>query len=146
RLVLPLDSGTPALSARIEEGLGIAQHIDLIPVPNRRVRVDIRVADGGLRALVEKALRATGATLQAARPDILITDAEGLAEDVPGAWVVRLLAEKEADAFVGPFVLDRSHPLTEGLSLGGVIWGAGKSTLPGSPVVMAGNVPLLTDS
>jgi hypothetical protein len=43
-------------------------------------------------------------------------------------------------------VLDRAHPLTEGLSLAGVVWAGGKSTLPGSPVVMAGNVVLLSDS
>jgi len=67
--------------------------------------------------------------------------------DRPDTWVVRLLVEKEAEAFVGPFVLDRSHPLTEGLSLQGVVWGAGPGkSLPGLPVVLAGNVPLLTDA
>jgi hypothetical protein len=36
--------------------------------------------------------------------------------------------------------------LTEGLSFGGVVWAAGASTqLTGQPVVLAGNVPLLTD-
>src|SRR5262249_28277310 len=44
-------------------------------------------------------------------------------------------------------VLDRNHPLTEGLSLQGVVWGAGKSReAPGSPVLLAGDVPLLTDA
>src|SRR6185295_8560810 len=44
-----------------------------------------------------------------------------------------------------PFVVDRNHPLAEGLSLDGVIWGAGKSTnIAGLPVITAGNVPLLT--
>jgi hypothetical protein len=60
---------------------------------------------------------------------------------------VRFLVEKEAEAYTGPFVLDRAHPLTEGLGLQAVIWGAGKADqLPGAPVVMAGNIPLLTDT
>ena len=54
--------------------------------------------------------------------------------------------EPEAEAFTGPFVLDRAHPLLDGVSLAGVIWGGGTSPLPGQPVVVAGNVPLITDS
>jgi hypothetical protein len=43
--------------------------------------------------------------------------------------------------------MDRSHPVTDGLSLRGIIWGAGKGTaLDGAPVVMAGNVPLVADT
>jgi hypothetical protein len=42
-------------------------------------------------------------------------------------------------------VLDRAHLLTDGLSLRGVIWAAGKGqALDGAPVIMAGNVPLLS--
>ena len=67
--------------------------------------------------------------------------------DAPdNTWIVQLISEKDATAYSGPFVLDRAHPLTEGLSLRGAIWGAGKSSaLDGGPVVMAGNVPLLAD-
>jgi hypothetical protein len=36
--------------------------------------------------------------------------------------------------------------LTDGLSLAGVVWGSGKRAMPGAPVVMAGNVALVTDS
>src|SRR5262249_8139390 len=102
----------PVLRAQVDEGFGIDQRVNLVPVPNRRVRVQVRVRDTRLRELVEKALRATGATLQAIRPDIVVTDTEETAEDVADPWVVRLLAENEAEAFVGPFVLDGSHPLT----------------------------------
>jgi Aerotolerance regulator N-terminal len=81
------------------------------------------------------------------RVQIIITDSESVPDTEPGTWVLQLLAEKQAEAFLGPFVLDRAHPLTEGLSMQGVIWGAGKTTsFPGRPVVMAGNVPLLTDA
>ena len=35
--------------------------------------------------------------------------------------------------------------MTEGVSLGGVVWGAGKSELVGTPIITAGNIVLLTD-
>src|SRR5262249_6011954 len=54
--------------------------------------------------------------------------------------------EKEAASYLGPFVIDRTHPLTEGLSLGGVVWGSGRSEQQaGTPIITAGNIPLLTD-
>ena len=50
-------------------------------------------------------------------------------------------------SYEGPFVLDRSHPLTEGLSLDAIIWSAARELLPaGTPVVTAGNRVLMADS
>ncbi|MFW6171638.1 MAG: hypothetical protein ACODAD_14205, partial [Planctomycetota bacterium] len=48
--------------------------------------------------------------------------------------------------YTGPFVIDRSHALTDGLSLANVIWAAGEnSDVEGLPIITAGNVPLLTE-
>jgi hypothetical protein len=112
------------------------------------IRVDLSISDETIRGLFDKALKATGKTLPPGkRPDLLVTDAAVIPTVDPETWIVQVLAEKEADAFLGPFVLERTHPLAEGLDLAGVVWGAGKSTeLPGTPIVMAGNVPLLTDT
>jgi hypothetical protein len=147
-LVYSIPPDTPALTARLgEDALAIDNQVTLLRQNRSPVAVQVRIQDKVLRPLVEKALRATGqVSLGSAKPDLLVTDEEAAAADNPDTWILRLLAEKEAEAFVGPFILDRSHPLTEGLSLKGVIWGAGKNTeLPGQPVVLAGNVPLLTD-
>ena len=177
RTIFQLRAGSPALRARIEDDeLTIDNRVDLIPAVSREVRVAVSVSSAALRPLVEKAARAArrsvpltpdpspqrgegrkredpaprrgeGRKRQAATPDLVVTDAADLSDVGLATWVMQLLAEKDAEAFVGPFVLDRSHPLTEGLSLQGVIWGAGKKGgLEGSPVVMAGNIPLLTDT
>jgi hypothetical protein len=148
REVLRLPEGAGAVRARVgEDALVIDNAVTLFPAAAKAVGVEVRVREKTLRGLVEKAVRAVkDARLNVAVPDVVFTDAE---DDVAegNAWLVRLLAEKEAEAFTGPFVLDRTHPLTDGLSLTGVVWGAGKAArLPGSPVVMAGNVPLLTDT
>ena len=50
-------------------------------------------------------------------------------------------------SYEGPFVLDRSHPLTEGLSLDAIIWSAARDVVPaGTPVITAGNRVLMADS
>jgi hypothetical protein len=102
------------------------------------------------RALFERAVASSpNASLSADKPDLVITDeSDPKIEDAGAseAWTLQIIGEKDAASFLGPFVIDRSHPLSEGLSLGGVVWGAGKSRrLAGAPVVNAGDVPLLTD-
>jgi hypothetical protein len=52
---------------------------------------------------------------------------------------------KGAAAYAGPFVLDRSHPLTKGLGFDGVVWGASPVAPAGRIVIAAGSVPLLSD-
>ena len=49
-------------------------------------------------------------------------------------------------SYVGPFVIDRTHPLCEGLSLEAAIWSCpAKLKLTGTPVITAGNVVLMSD-
>jgi hypothetical protein len=148
-VVLQLKEGTPALRARLgDDALAIDNQVALLPDLPKPVRVAVQIRDARLRGLVEKAVRATrGTVLTAVRPEILFTDQEDARPEGPDTWLVYLLAEKEAEAYAGPFVVDRAHPLTEGLALQGVLWGAGKAEhLPGAPVVTAGNIPLLTDA
>jgi hypothetical protein len=150
RLTLLLPEGTGAVRARLpDDELDFDNTASLLSPPRRSVRFDVRVTNATLRSLVERALDATGVAVRKAEsPDVLVTDAADAPEGTPAdAWRVFLLAEKEAGAFAGPFVLDRGHPLTDGLSLRGTVWGGGEGTdLPGAPVVLAGNVPLLTDT
>jgi hypothetical protein len=147
RLIVQFPANTPAVRARLDDGvLPIDSSVTLLPVEERPVRVDVRIREGRIREPVVKALASARlARLTDDRPQLIFTD-RGEEKDAGAAWVVSFLNEKEATAFAGPFVLDRAHPLTEGLSLRGAIWGAGKDEgLDGAPVVMAGNVPLMSD-
>jgi hypothetical protein len=84
--------------------------------------------------------------LNADKPELVITDESDAKIEDAESWTLQIIRENDAVSFLGPFVIDRSHPLSEGLSLGGVVWGAGKSRqMAGTPVVNAGDVPLLTD-
>jgi hypothetical protein len=149
RLVVQFPGSTPAVRARIDDDdLSIDNEVILQPEVVRPVRVAVRVLNRKLREPLNKALRSSRNVDLAGKhpPELIFTDTDEA--DVPeSAWVVRMMAEKTATAYTGPFVLDRAHPLTEGLSLKGVIWGAGQEpTLDGAPVIMAGNVPLLSDT
>ena len=148
RAVLELPANAAAVKASVgDDDLAFDNAVTLVPAGRRVVRSDVRLAESKLRAAVDRAVKATGAAAPAAeRPHHVFLDAAAAAPDGDDTWVVRVLAEADAEAYTGPFVLDRAHPLTDGLSPAGVVWGGGKSPLPGAPVVMAGNVPLVTDA
>jgi hypothetical protein len=130
-----------------DDALLLDNEVTLTPEPSRNVRVDLRVRDAGMRALVEKAVNSSpNASLSSNKPGLVITDEGDAKIEDAEAWTLQIVSEKDAASFLGPFVIDRSHPLSEGLSLGGVVWGGGKSReLAGTPVVNAGDVPLLAD-
>jgi len=148
RILLTLNPGAPALRARLsDDALFVDNEAVLMPESSRSVRVDLRARDASLRAPVEKAIGSSrNAALSVDKPDLVITDEGAVKVENEEAWTLQIVSEKDAASFLGPFVIDRSHPLSEGLSLGGVVWGGGKSTqLSGTPVITAGDVPLLTD-
>jgi hypothetical protein len=147
RIVLHLAKGTgPLRAALADDVLQIDNRVLLLPESAEPVRVRIEIADARLREVVGKALAASGlARIAAARPELILADRAGPAGGA-AAWRLELLAASDPAAYVGPFVMNRAHPLTEGLSMGGVIWAAGKdAATPGTPVITAGNVVLLSD-
>ena len=149
RIFLNLPVGTPPLRARIDDdALAIDNRVVLLPERRKPVHVDVRVRNPRLRSFIENALASTDRALSAkAAPELVFLDNTAVADDSSDAWYMRVITEREASAYLGPFVIDWTHPLTEGLSLGGVVWGAGvEEQFMGTPIITAGNVPLLTDT
>ncbi len=149
RIFLNLPPETPPLRARIgDDVLAIDNEVTLLPQPRKPVLVDIRIKDARLRSLVEDALTsADRAKSVKIGHELLFLDDTATADDSVEAWSMRIITESETSAYLGPFVIDLTHPLTEGLSLDGVVWGAGmKEQFMGTPIITAGNVPLLTDT
>jgi len=148
RLILEVPEGVGAIRALLDDDeLNLDNAVSLLPVGRKTVTYEMRLGDKELRSAFERALKASGiATIAEGRGQLVFLDGGLEPPDGEEAWIVRVLRETEAEAFTGPFVIDHAHPLTNGLSLTGVVWGGGKSPLPGAPVVMAGNVTLLTDS
>jgi hypothetical protein len=144
RLAVQLPPDTNTLVARLgADTLDVDNRVTLLPAPPRVVRVQVRMPANELRRLTEKAVLAARATqLVGVEPDVVFTDDLRDGAD----WVVRFIRDDKPEAFAGPFLLDKAHPLTDGLALNGVIWAVAREpALPGAPVVLAGAVPLLTD-
>jgi hypothetical protein len=103
-----------------------------------------------LRKALGLAMEASGmARLVSEDADLVITDGgpPPTPEHAALTWSLQVTVDKQAEAFVGPFVTDRAHPLAAGLEFGGEIWAAAKTPpIPGPVVIAAGNVPLLTDT
>lgn len=147
RIIATLPKGTGPIKAQLDDKeLPIDSQILLQPFPERPIFTDIRMADGPLKDRISKALQSTRLCQpNPQKAQLIFTDNETNTEGATG-WIVQCVSDKEASAFTGPYILDRSHPLTNGLGLQGVIWGAGKETrYDGTPVIMAGDIPLVTD-
>ena len=149
RVFLNLPPNTPALRAWIgDDSLSIDNTVVLLPQVRKPVHVDVQIQDQRLQSLIVDALKATERSVSTTtQPDLIFLDQGALADDAGEAWLMRLVIEPQASAYLGPFVVNRAHPLTEGLSFNGVVWGAGTTEdFIGVPIITAGNVPLLTDT
>jgi hypothetical protein len=122
---------------------------ELPPAWRPQLQVDVLTARPALAEALRRALRAVlpAVAAESAAARLLFVDADGLASAAPlaDAWLVRFHAPAGGESYTGPFVLNRTHPLTEGLDLAGLVWHGSGVDGSGLPVLLAGDVPLLTD-
>ena len=149
RLVFNVPSGTPLLDATLESDALVEDNaIQLLPPVRRRVRVRVALTNAATAELVDRALEVTGLRAAiSADPELTLHHSE-TAPAGTNTWGVRWVISSGADAaaYTGPFVVDGTHPLAEGLGLQGVVWTATTNlAIPqGSvPVILAGNTPLV---
>src|SRR4030095_16357937 len=93
RVLLTLKPGAPALRARLsDDALLVDNEVTLTPEPSRNVRVDLRVRDAGMRALVEKAVNSSpNAVLSANKPGLVITDENDAKIEDAEAWMLQIV-------------------------------------------------------
>ena len=117
--------------------------ITLLPDVQRPLRVSVKDKD------LEGVLRATNrVAITDINPELVVDGVIPRAvEGSPSSVVTGSLDfardDTPATAFTGPYILDRTHPLTAGLSLDGVVWGAARGPLQGEPVITVGSQPLV---
>ncbi|MGA1869853.1 MAG: vWA domain-containing protein [bacterium] len=148
RLVLEIPSNLDVFKARLpDDALGFDNEVCLTSSSLKDLKIRYDIADEETASSVDKALRAAGLAAKDDIPaDLLFTDREDTYTHTQDMWVVKILKKGGAQPYIGPFVLDRTHPLTEGLTLDGIIWGGSpRHVTDGIPLIMAGNVTLLTD-
>ena len=149
-LILPLPPGLPPVRVAIDNDALARDNEVIVAEPHPRVvGVATPLAEGRGRQALLKALAAVaGVTQQQDSPHLVFADAAELDRPpAPGTWRIGFgggppswLAKGEPRDFVGPFVLEKRHPLLLGVSLGGVVWsGAMPLVEAARPVVSAGD-------
>lgn len=149
-LTLPLSAGLPAVRVALEnDALARDNEVILAEPRPRVVGVAVQLPEGrGRQALLKALASVAGVTTVRDSPHLEFGDASELdRQPSPGTWRAGFgrapatwLAKGEPKDFIGPFVLEKRHPLLLGVSFGGVVW-PGAMPLSGDvrPVVSAGD-------
>lgn len=155
---LPVPTGADIELFLPGDALALDDHALLPAGDDPRVKVRLELETDALRRALERVLGATGRVRwveSGAEWVIREHPGTGSPDDVsthpgePPPWILDWHVPRDPSAFLGPFLVDRHHPLGHDLDLGGVIWAADteSSTLgPGERAVLrVGNHPLLID-
>ncbi|MEM6391602.1 MAG: BatA and WFA domain-containing protein, partial [Planctomycetota bacterium] len=108
------------------DGLAADDRVVLMPAEERALPVSVEVGHARLAAAVRRAVVASGRAVEVSAGEALlqITD-RPIARARPGVWVMRFETGGEgveSEAYLGPFVIDFNHPMSEGLTLAGGVW------------------------
>jgi hypothetical protein len=156
-LDVPVPGGLGRLTVAVDapgDGLIVDNVVELIEPKVKTVKVAIESLAGRTRQLFERALKAVP-NVQLSKSDeadLVIAPVSALPTASTRAWWfgVGPISATEADRkqarnLVGPYLLDRRHPLLQGITLAGVIWGGVQPvTFDVVPLVSAGQFPLLS--
>lgn len=146
RFVFNVPAATPMLTAQLsEDALAEDNRAQLLPPIRKRVRVQVALTNSALTELVDRTLAATGLRASISDdPELIIHYTDGSPNDQ--AWSLRWAVPEKAAAYTGPFIIDQSHPLAQGMALAGTVWAAAPMTNAAGdvPVILAGNVPLVS--
>jgi hypothetical protein len=149
-LTLPIPAGVPAVRVVMPaDALSRDNEVMLAEPRPQLVGVENRLRDGRGREALVKALAALAGVTQAESGHLAFVDAGELSRPAaagvwrvgfgtaPGEW----LAKGEPADFIGPFVMEKRHPLLLGMTLGGVVWSGALPLAAGAvqPLVSAGD-------
>lgn len=154
RLAFDVDAGDNDIVLRISDDALSIDNLSRLLRPERRILdVVINLQDPDSVDAIQNALDATQSTRvvkQGEPAHIIFTDDEkDLQDRSPNDWVCLFSGgkdtPKEAENWVGPFLMDQSHVLTQGLSLDGVVWGGVLPSMQPDchPLILAGETVLL---
>ena len=156
-LSLALPSGLPTVVAALEgDALSCDDVAVLAPPAPRTLALATRLGETTARRLGLARDGSALAGLLAIVPDSTAAAEPGSAhlivaddalEPPPGQWSLRVRQDTESDAredLVGPFLVERAHPLLAGATLEGIVWSRSPNLrLLGEALVRAGDEPLL---
>lgn len=151
---LPIPTGLPAVRVVLsDDALARDNEVVLVEPRPQVVAVENRLTDGRGRQALIKALGVLPNVTSAEAGHLQFVAGEALdSAPSPGVWRVgfgqapaRVRAPGEPQDFIGPFVMEKRHPLLQGVTLGGVVWTGAAALSPGAvrPLVSASDRAVL---
>lgn len=149
RFEVDLPVGTGQVEVRLEaDALAIDDAFVLLPEPRPKVAVAVSMSADVAAALeLEAALRALADRIELGSGEAAdLSIGEVARAGGAAVQVVVVPGAEPVEAFLGPFLYERRHPVLRGLTFDGVIWSAGATAPEGRPLVFVGERALLTES
>lgn len=149
-LEVPRIAGPYHVELRFQnDGLALDDVAELLPEPTVPVAlcIDGLADDAALRLelpRVAKALRGVVLVDDPAQANVRVVPAPvGIG---PGRHEIVVAPVGDGtDPWIGPYLIERRHPLADGVTLDGVVWTSGRGPLPGFPILLAGQQVLLSE-
>ncbi len=125
---IPLPAATPPVRASLSDDALLSDNAVVMVEPRPQiVAVDNRLQDGRGKTALDRALGALAGVIQGSPGHLAFLDATNVSP--PGVWQARfgrpaapLAGDGMPEDLIGPFVLEKRHPLLQGVTLGGVVW------------------------
>ena len=139
-LTLPLPEGVATVRVALSDDALARDNAVVLAEPEpQTVAVEDHLPEGRGRTALEKAFDALSGVTRAASGHLAFGDAAALDRPgAPGVWRVGFgrppaswIGAGEARDFLGPFVMEKRHPMLLGVTLQGVVWAGALPTLPG---------------
>ena len=153
---LPVPGGLGSLTLSLQktvDGSRFDNQIQLIEPKVRSVKLTVQLPKGESQREIQRVLKVTPDVSLTGLADaqLMIGPAGTVPESRPSLWWLGLgpISTSEADRnaakdLLGPYLIDKRHPLTEGVVLGGVVWGGVQPVkYDVIPIISAGQTPLL---
>lgn len=153
-LPVPGGLGNVIVDLKIQtDGSRFDNQIQLVEPKIRSVNIAVTLPKGDEQREIQRVLKVTPDTNLTSldKASLLIGPADKLPESKSTLWWLGVgpVSTKEADRnaakdLLGPYLIDKRHPLTDGLALGGVVWGGVQPVKYDLvPIISAGQTPLL---
>jgi hypothetical protein len=151
---IPLPAATPPVRASFSDDALVSDNAVVMVEPRPQiVAIDDRLKDGRGKTALEKALSALTQVVQGSPGHLAFVESgfSRIEAPPPGTWQARFgrpeasLANGTPEDLIGPFVLEKRHPLLQGVTLGGVVWTGVFPLSPGAvhPLASGGDRALI---
>ena len=153
-IALPIPPGLPPVRVALSDDSLARDNAVVLAEPRPRiVAVDNRLKEGRGHDALARALAAISGITRAEKSHLVFADAGELDRPAdPGVWRAgfgrppdKWLTAGSPRDFVGPFLLEKRHPLLLGVTLGGVVWTGVAPLAPSAahPLASAGDQVLI---